>query len=517
MSYVDSLLVNWTILAGFAYAYFLRAISFPVQPRRWQLAAAAAALVTLFTTAALYVASPSYLNYGEVNVALVAEMWRRGEPIFAPLDSPFRYSLLYGPWTSIANGILHVKGPWFIQSTKAMGLVNMTAAFAAMAFVFKRGAKHGALVGTGVLALAFLGFDNYAYILRPDSFLIAYSALAMAAFVAWGRSRPALFWSVAGVLGGLSVACKAHGFVYFIPLAARAWETEPRTRSARGLGACAALGLAAALAPFWLPNVSLNQYRLLISAISKRGLGADLFFGNATYAAPWFVALVALGVAKSRPISFAALFVATALAGTFGSLVGGGTHHLMPLFGYAIWFAVERRERFAFAWPRAAVAGLLMALAYGAFISQKTAWNYLAGWRMEAERREELLAIRAKCGGPAAIGLTDWDRIELSYDQPEFASLGEPAIFDANAVMDMSASGIQIPNSTIAYAASCAVKCFLLPRQGRPWSMRSGFGFQMFSQNWIDAFDRDFEKSESSAHYDIYRCKPELRPKGNAP
>ncbi len=462
----------------------------------------------LIITAVLYVLSFSYFSYIEVNLALIAEAWRNAQPIYTPLDYPARYSLLYGPWNTVANSLFLVPGPFAIQSSKLMGLANFVMALAALFHAVKRstGEVKYALSAIGFVCLCWLGFDNYSFVMRPDSFIIAYVICAILSLELWGNSRPRLFFFTAGLLMGLSEGCKAHGFVYFIPLAVFSWESRRATWSWQGLSLSAITAAVVTVLPFLLPNVSVSNYILWLQVSSKHGLSIELATSNTTYFSAFLIFVVLMNFHQKQKWTFWAVIVSSFIAGAFGSLVGAGTHHFMPFFGLLAYFiftscrSLPARSQFY-------LICLILGLSYDAFLSQKALWKYFADWPLQIAQRNDLKTLRASCGpGPVELGYGDNSQMELSYYKPELVSTGDSMILDHSAVMYMNGSGIMIPQSTIDLFRTCAIPYIILPKGEHPWGMQK-FRGEVFSANWTEEFSRLFKFERSSQFYSLYRCE----------
>src|SRR5207245_535493 len=118
--------------------------------------------------------------------------------------------LIYGPWSFIANGIFQAPKVAVIQASKLLGFIHLVGCLVIFWMFFQKKEY------LGLLALIFLGFDNFSYVNRPDSFLIFYPLVGLFLLERYGDKVWA--WISVGILSGLATACKAHGFIYFLPL-----------------------------------------------------------------------------------------------------------------------------------------------------------------------------------------------------------------------------------------------------------------------------------------------------------
>ena len=465
-------------------------------------------LFWLLFTAIAYTLSYSYFSYIEVNLALIAEAYKNAQPIFTAVDSPARYSLLYGPWTSVANSLLLISGVFAIQTSKLMGLVNLILGLLALFFAVKRASEKSSLafMALGLVSLCWLGFDNFAFVNRPDSFVIAYVIFAILVLELWGKTRPLLFFTLLGLLAGLGEGCKIHAFIYFVPLATYSWESKRALWSWSGLFLGLFTAAAATVFPFLLPHISIENYFLWLSVVSKRGLSLMLATDNLTYFISFLVLILLLKLQRTIKWSFWSLIFSVFVAGLFGSLVGAGTHHFMPFFAFFIYVAlIEVREFNPIA--KVYLLCLLLGLSYDAILSQKALWKYFANWPLQISQRSDLKVLRSSVGeGPVELGYGDNSQMEMSYYKPELVSLGDSMILDHSAVMDMNGSGVFIPQSTIDLFKSCKIPFIILPKGDHPWGMQ-GFHGNVFSENWTNEFAKLYKFERSSQFYSLYSCQ----------
>jgi hypothetical protein len=457
----------------------------------------------------LYVLTPSYFNYTEVNLVNISAYWLKGHEIFTPIGSPERYSVLYGPWTTIMNSIFLIPGFCVLQASKLSGYLHLLLTLGLFGFLLRRKFSRDKVFIFGLLCLAFLGFDNYSYVIRPDSFIIAYVFTAFFLFEILPDRWMALAYIVTGGLMGLSVACKIHGFIYFLPIFFHGFN---RNKTSKHI-ACSALtigiGIGISLAPFLLQGVSFKNYGFWLHSTSKHGLSLNLFTDCLTYGIPMLISLYLCGVAKSEKMTSYSLIVSFFTASVFGSLVGAGTHHLMPFFPMIIYLCAvsyknlgsnERKRTHIF------VSAVLVALIYDAFNSQKAMVKYFKTVPTQVEQFTDLKILRAKIPGRAELGYGNNAQLEMSYYKPYFVAKGDPLLVDCDALMDMAASHLEIPEATYTTLKSCSIPYFILPKGSDIWNLDSGYGYPVFPQKFRDVFLAYYKPVLSSEFYTAYKC-----------
>ena len=140
-------------------------------------------------------------------IAAVAWLFRIGQPIYHALDSPERYSHIYGPMAFIIpSWSLAVFGAG-IRSSKIPGAVSAVAALAVVfTVVYRLAGPRQALFLAGVLAGLCLMFQNYTFWIRPDPIQFLSAAAALFAVVAMPAGDPGLLLGAAtGLLIGLKI------------------------------------------------------------------------------------------------------------------------------------------------------------------------------------------------------------------------------------------------------------------------------------------------------------------------
>lgn len=282
-------------------------------------------------------------DHVEATVISTAWLWMHGWPIHQNLTDPSCYSILYGPLLHlfVAGGLLAL-GP----SLFAAAVTSVLACWGSVWFLFlacrRLVPQTTALFVTGLYGAFLLTslMPTAGYWVRPDSFLLFFSALAC--WLAVIR-RP---WSQAAlsVTAGLMAALKPHGFLPVAPLLValmplkswRAWMTVIGGFLAAVIFCYAATG-----------DSILNQYALSTLVVSQP-FDWYLVSINLCYLFILLLPLAALlfqtraGAAAFSTWRHWLLFLAAALALLLGlvpaSKVTSGTNHLvafLPLIVFA--------------------------------------------------------------------------------------------------------------------------------------------------------------------------------------
>jgi hypothetical protein len=466
----------------------------------------------LVVTALVYFFTPSYFSYIETSIASGAAYWLKGHELYSTLMAQDRYSMQYGPWPSLSTAFFLVPGIFVIQFSKLTGIINLAATLILSIILVDRlglTQKTKSIV-LGVLCLSLLGFDNYSYVNRPDSFLIAYSLGALFFLQAFRNQRKFLFYIEVGILCGLCAASKIHGIIYFVPVAAFCFEKRKDFWSWPLFGLTLIIGAIVSFLPFLLPRVSLENFIAWLRSTSSHGFALNLFFDNLSYSAPYLLGLYFCGVLKDSKKTFLVLLISIIITSLVGSLKGAGTHHLLPFIPFIIYLGamsymtLEENKK-----SRAHIflAALFVGLSYDSFISQKAILKYFLTIPEQVREFADLKALRSKYTGPVEIGYGDNSQLEMSYYKPYFVARGDSLLLDSDALVDMTASGMDLPESTFNVLRTCKIPYMILPRGDGAWMMWSGFGYRLFSDEWIKAFSEKYKPVESTNYYTIYKCR----------
>jgi hypothetical protein len=312
-----------------------------------------------------------------------------------------------------------------------------------------------------------------------------------------------------GVLCGLCEASKIHGFIYFLPIAAFCFEKKPETWSWRLFLLTILMATVFSFLPFLLPQINFWNFYQWLRATSRHGLSFSLFVDNVTYATPYLVGLYLCGFSNMAKKTYLVLVLSVFVACLFGSLVGAGTHHLLPFipliiyFGSYSYFSLDERQKTK---AQIFLSAFLLALTYDAFISQKAMVKYFATVPEQIRQFKDLKVLRSKVSGPVEIGYGENRQLEMSYFKPHFVAHGDSLLVESDALMDMGASRIPLPESTFRALKTCQIPYMILPKGGKPWTLTSGFGFRLFPDDWINEFQKDYSPIENSEYYSLYQC-----------
>src|SRR6516162_3778802 len=271
------LVIAYLCLAALSWKYWVE-----LHPTVRTVAIDIAGALAVFTvsgyisTIVFYLLYPNYFEHGQPIVASISSLWMHGHELYPNWATDDVYGLVYGPLTFLMNGIALQWSP-SIFASKLPGVLSfgVASAIAFMLFTRKTASSVASLFLLASLALLCGLGDEVTYWNRPEPFLTLVSVLSL--FVAL-RSPPWVAVISVGVLAGLAVGFKLHGFIYTLPAGAVALARVEtlRGRLVAGIigGACAVLS---AILPYLEKGVSITGYLRFLGVAFGNGWSADPF------------------------------------------------------------------------------------------------------------------------------------------------------------------------------------------------------------------------------------------------
>jgi hypothetical protein len=370
------------------------------------------------------------------------------------------------------------------------------------------------VIGLGYFALLALFFKNFSFWSKPDSFMIAASALGLLSCTV---HRVRLAWVLCGLAIGIAANAKITGIIYFLPYVVWMYERD-------GIRAPFAAGMTALLIMI-LPylsedTVSLSNYIELLRAAGSHGLSKSMLIQNIFFLVIACVPIVAwLAVRKdviydNWRVVLASLG-ALALVLVAASKPGSGPHHFLPFLpalGFLTALAVSNlREnkgtsRFIFWAP---VTAFLLAVVMKALFALYYGLGVVGSQQAGLKLVEELDTVIARYPeSNIHMGYGDGSTYTTTFVRNHLVYKGNPYLVDSAAIMDFDFSGIEIPQLTIDRMLEDPSAVWLIPTGQPPFTLVNWYyrhkGGLTFDENFRTAFTENFARVDSTVHYDIY-------------
>jgi hypothetical protein len=465
-----------------------------------------------------YALIPTYFDHAEVDVALLSWRLVTGEALYAAPDSASYILTAYGPFLYLANAFFPALLGGSIMSGKLAGM--LAAFFSVVIFAWdawrRRGAGaalYGALLFILMLALSI----PQSFWTRAEPPLILLVTLAV---VALPRIReggtPWRAAIIVGLLGGLAVATKIHGFIYFAPLALVGfWPWRGKVWPVMALA-----GAVGALSLFLLPGVSLSTFIAgLAGVVKSRGIEPRLLTITLKYCLLFLVPLWALLLArilrKPLPKEKEAFILVLALAVVLNiypsSAPGAGWYHMLPFIPVIIYAlldgldGLEGRSKQGFAFLTVVAAIILSVPA------QKRLWRTYNGLEQQAGAAEEVKTALGRYPGISmgmGIGSDNAVTYRTSFVRPLLAYVGNRYFISPVMTMEMEYAGVPLSPAKLAHVKNCETKIWLIPAGELPFFMTNYFtGRPVFPRDFTAMFTETYAPVERIGRFDVWRCR----------
>ncbi|WP_155722571.1 hypothetical protein [Bdellovibrio bacteriovorus] len=466
----------------------------------------------LLLTSLGYLFTPLIFDHAEANIASVGALYGKGLEIYTELSAPSRYSLLYGPWPYLVVAFFQSLISNMILAAKLPGVINLFLLVGCTYILSTKikGSAFQKLLSICVIPLALLGYYNFSYWNRPDSYIMAnlFCAFTVVSFAPrisfWGTSL------LVGLLAGLAANSKLHACLYFVPVAVYFFETYRFRRYWTKILLAAIAFLCALVMPFLLPNIGAENYLLWLQMASKHGLVLEIFLKNISFVASFLLFLYFSRFNEKFKLSFIALCVVSFLVAVVASKPGAGQHHFLPFVPLILWLAIQQyfsmdslgRSRF-----HLFAAAFLLTLAINGVNRQKQIAKFLAQTSVREREFSDLLNLATSLPGNVELGFAGNKTYESTFYKSALIGRNKGMLLDGAALMDMAASGISIPDSTIAEIKSCR-SYFVFPKGEEPWSILSFYTEKpLFDDQFKSAFKSAYVFERNTEFFAVYKCR----------
>lgn len=461
---------------------------------------------------------------GEVEPVVSSLSWlvQNGEPLYHDIDSPQRYSVLYGPSVFLTNGLfLDILGP----SLMAAKMASILGVFGSLLFLYAALSRPGRswipILMTSLAALYLWSQGFAAYLVRPDALLLFAIGLALFTGVRSGRTLALISFAV---MFGFAVNLKVHAAVYFIPLVTiLAGRFGWRSVSAAGLGSLVVIA-----APFVLhPQVSAANYISWLLNAMDQGLGNNSLFDTLQFTAYLLLPLAVILFASPRAavlirkhsLCLWSLVPAFLLTLVLAEKPGAGLVHLLPLIPTTLYLvglilhdmvddpttvpSVNSSAR------QAALAAMVLTVFLAGTVNAYRAvrlvdWQIDQAPNLSADVKGILdqfpeLSIGMACGGENTSFRNTWLR-------PLLVFANQPLLVEPVSVMDCRLTGMEMPPETYKALEEGLVKLWLVPRGQTPFSKRNWYEPHgpLFSARFIKHFESLYTRSGHSRYFDFW-------------
>ena len=452
----------------------------------------------------------------------------KGQPLYTSPESAFRYSLPYGPDGYLAVAAFqHLLGPSPFSS-KLPIFCCWLGGFLFLYLALRKRNKWEIALGVITLGMAVLPqLQEFDFWPRPDLFLLFLVSMAIWIVVKDFR----LSWIWLGIMIGIAVDLKVHGFIYFLPLIA------VLLRRRFNLWAAAA-GFVAAIIVCLLPFVLFDQISLANYLRVLRMDGGHRFSASLMKTVVSFLVVFSLigfsplliyrmnndamgSVLKKNGFFVGGLVLGLLIVVYPASLEGAGEHHLIPFLPLFLFLGgslyADMEASGTCVWEGSPMAlSLMLSLWIYIYISASiTSLTLLSHFQKDNQiaqmRDAELETIMQKYGSSVILNAPGSLRsVEGDTYRSDLVFHGMPIGVDSSAIMDFTEG--HVPPASLDRLLGQVEDQYhrpviwISPRYDEPFAETSYFHpyGRLFSDSFVQDFHRRFRLVEHSDSFDIY-------------
>jgi hypothetical protein len=514
--YQHQLAMAYFCLAALSWKYWLKThrifLAASLTP---MVAALAVVVVSVYLLKIIfYLVYPNYFDHVQPEVASISWLWMQGHELYPDWTSSDVYGVVYGPILFLLNGIALLLNP-SIFASKLPGVLSLAAALGTTWILFKRTTASNLaslfLLASLLLLCDIFGGGFYAFWNRAEPFLILISVLAL---LIASRSSFSVMGVSIGVLAGVAVGLKLHGFIYVVPAAAVALA---RVETLRGRLLLTTIGsvctATSAILPYLVKGVSVGGYWRFLKVPLDQHWFAYATMENLLIVFALSAPIIMIWSQRKQPLSapdrwlLGALSLSAVTVTVLGAKMGAGSYYLLPLvpiviYGIARVCASETKAK-----QIAALLFVSFFLAYGPNLllnlKQLKYWYQVTPW--QGEQIAELKTY-IDLYPDAQIGVSDDAHYSNYFYRVLSVWKGRALHVDFSTWMDLASVNVD-EEHIMRFIRGCAVRTWILPL-GTPFAKINWYGWvPLVTDNFRQTFANTYEQVMSGQAYQIWRCK----------
>lgn len=501
-----------------------------------------ACLVIIAATVAMgfAVAFRDQVNHDQSTILSVAAAVRHGQSMYPGPGAAVEYGLLYGP----ATYLLYLPALALVSTrlTPALVLAAAASGFAILAFLFTLRRRFGwtlALAATALLVALAAPFLPQEWEARGDPWILLAIALGLPAARVRNRWLSGLLIAICGaLLTNLKFPLLVVGMLPCVELWKRPGGRIPAV-------AATILMPMLALLPFTAPEISLQGYMDQLQEAGHHGFSVHLIPQNFLFT--FYLVLPTICLAwwlqrrfpevlsawfHERFVYLLLLAGALAMAEITGAKYGAGPWHLAIL---CVPLAMLDAELFAKLWQahRQGSVPLLRSVAGPMAFALVLAGNIAIGWDrgllmrvygmkdaayapMPEVERDLVGVLLTHPNKQWVMGYTDNRHYNLTSPRPLLQIHGMPLVLDGVSRNEADMARRPVSPQLLDAIDSCRYPDWILPREGVPFSMQSGYFLdgslttpELYPVNFQRDFLQHYRPVERSRYFTLWHCATE--------
>lgn len=477
-----------------------------------------------FATAIYYIVDPTFIDHAESSISTVSWLLYKGKLLYHEINSPSRYSFVYGPYSFIPIAVIFSVLGAKVYAAKIAGFVYLILSFIFSYKVYRSYLeKKEAFVFLGIMAVFLSYFLNMPYWVRPNSalnFLVSlslYSAICVKSINRAGLIISSCF--------GIGMGLKFHAFLYFFPV----YLILLNRSNLKTFLFFGFLAGPISLFPFLSSKIDLPLYLEWIQMSKKMGLSYDLFKRNIVMWLSLFAPyLIGAFILKSKAsidfiedfntrkyrYFFVSVLVCTLIMTIVASKPGAGRHHLMPYSSMLVFFFLGLYKGFK------KMELLTRPLFLSSLLSTFSIFILVGLLRqgkvnsilMESNGRsvhKDIEGFIAKNKNQLIMmGPGEKKSYNLTFNRLSLVANNSSYYFDIAAMMDMTFTNFQLPDSSLNLINRCDIKYWMIPKNNEAFEIRNYYNAAIptFPNNFKKLFLESYRIVEKTKYFDVWKC-----------
>lgn len=504
-----------TVAIGQILSLLWRRPNSPRGPSRLVVGGSFMILTLALAHMAFYALLPTFADYGEPVIPILAANLLNGTGVYMPVDNEAQIiGSNYGPLIFLIQSVsLSVSQNVFASKIPGIlaGAATLLVIYAYASGVL-RSARSGVwAVALGVVLLAF--HLHYWFWNRPDSVLILLVALGCLAHL---ELRPGRALLVIAALAGAAINLKLFAPIYVVPLALAMLVAMPAREVLKRITVGLVIFLTLAIAPFFHPAISASAYFENILMMKNQGLDVPGMRASAFYAALVFLPVTTLffrAPRRSRPWTiYLTTLVCTATIVLLSAKPGGGSIYIMPFVPLVVYLIVHL-SALPFVGARPVLGAPAITFFVTVAVFSAPLWAY--SWYQMAKQLKPDAALVEKSAELRALFQT-YPRAEMGHSMESDAALDEflrvekpflkqASNFDYVNYADQRKAGLDSARIE-AFLEVCRVPEWIFATAVTPFS-GTEYGMEVFEPSTRALFFERYEKVQSLTYFEVWSCR----------
>jgi len=457
-----------------------------------------------------YSFTTSFFGVSDMSGANVARLYLEGFPLYgSPQTNGYSHSLLYGPLCFIPTVFSFKIFGFSIFSAKLWSITQYAFLLLGLLFLYRKYNDEKDVLFRNTLISLIL---SLCFFIPPEFYLITLSCL-----YAFYYPFKSPLWRAAfiGINAGIAGNLRLHGLLYVLPSFFK-WKID-RTKLIVYLFVTCLFLLFTAVLPFFLPNVSFQEYFQLLKNGGKHGFPADIIILQLMWLICLLLSALPLGCIlrseKDKTLSYfgaLASLISVILIFLISCKAGSGPHHLLSAFPILLFVLSVYKVPSKFNMKRLAICFVLSYSLIGSLRALKNEYDlirfpsFLVISDINDFLRNTNVSVAIGFGSvkyspwwkPSGLGRT----MELGFLFPNDLGLGGVA-----SLMDFQQSGCNLSKTINDRLLNSKIDFILIPKDFRPFYIENWYTKRtLLDSSLSEQFLERYYLYSRSKYFDIY-------------